>query len=177
MKAVYLLVNMAVLVAIVAIGVLSMSEAKAKQATIRFASSEITCMQENIFWEARNQSTLGKVAVAWVTLNRVDSERYPNTICGVVKQGLKNADGTMVLHKCQFSWYCDGKPDRVPNNPIANRAWIDAGIIAEVTMLDWARNKTSPVEGATMYHADYIKPYWASSYDKVTRIDNHIFYQ
>jgi N-acetylmuramoyl-L-alanine amidase len=81
------------------------------------------------------------------------------------------------LHKCQFSWYCDGKSDKIPDNVIAQRAWIDAMIVAEVVLLDWAREKRSPVSAATMYHANYVNPYWASSYNKVTRIDDHIFYQ
>lgn len=177
MKTIAILFNMFILLAIIVVGMLGWEEAKAGQAVSRFDDTEIGCLRDNIFWEARNQSTLGKVAVAWVTINRLESERYPDTICGVVKQGLKNADGSMVLHKCQFSWYCDGKSDNIPDNVIAQRAWIDSMIVAEVVLLDWAREKRSPVSYATMYHANYVTPYWASSYNKVTRIDDHIFYQ
>jgi spore germination cell wall hydrolase CwlJ-like protein len=107
----------------------------------------------------------------------MENSSYPTSICEVVKQGRKNADGSMVRHQCQFSWYCDGKSDKVPNNAISQRAWEDAGWVAEVVLLDWARNNTSPVKDATMYHADYVDPYWTSSYDRVTQIDSHIFYR
>lgn len=177
MKKIAGLFNLIAIVLIVGVALIGLSKANANQVIIQFDEAEIRCMQENIFWEARNQSTLGKVAVAWVTLNRLDSERYPDSICGVVRQGLKNADGSMVKHKCQFSWYCDGKPDTIPDNVIAQRAWIDAMIVAEVVLLDWAREKRSPVSDATMYHANYVNPHWASSYNKVTHIDDHIFYQ
>lgn len=177
MKKIAILFNMFALLAIVVIGMLGIEEARAGQAVSRFDDTEIGCLRDNIFWEARNQSTLGKVAVAWVTINRLESERYPDSICGVVKQGLKNADGSMVRNKCQFSWYCDGKSDKIPDNVIAQRAWIDAMIVAEVVLLDWVREKRSPISDATMYHANYVNPYWASSYNKVTRIDDHIFYQ
>jgi len=103
--------------------------------------------------------------VAWVTLNRVEDNRYPDTICDVVWQ-----------HK-QFSWTHDGKADTPSNNELEQRAWEDAGLVAEVTLLDWARDARSPVEEATHYHADYVNPYWAASYAEVTRVDNHIFYQ
>jgi spore germination cell wall hydrolase CwlJ-like protein len=174
MKKIAILFNMFALLAIV---MASWQEAKAGQMISRFDDAEIRCLQDNIFWEARNQSTLGKVAVAWVTINRLEDPRYPDTICGVVHQGLKNADGSMVRNKCQFSWYCDGKSDKIPDNVIAQRAWIDSIIVAEVVLLDWLREKKSPVSNATMFHANYVNPYWTSSYSKVTRIGDHIFYQ
>lgn len=171
------LANTIVLTAMVGIGAYHIQEAQAQQAVQRISEEDKYCLQQNIFWEARNQSTLGQVAVAWVTLNRLESNRFPDTICGVVKQGRQNADGSMVRNQCQFSWYCDGKSDRVPNNVIAQRAWEDAGLVAEVVLLDWVRNKTSPVSAAVMYHADYVNPYWAASYDQVVQIDSHIFYE
>lgn len=171
------MLNVGVLVAMTAIGAYSIKEAQARQVVHSVSQEDKHCLQQNIFWEARNQSTLGQVAVAWVTINRMENSSYPTTICEVVKQGKKNPDGSMVRHKCQFSWYCDGKSDKVPENPIAQRAWEDAGIVAEVVLLDWARNNSSPVEDAIMYHADYVNPYWASSYEVVTQVDTHIFYK
>jgi len=140
-------------------------------------AAELLCLQQNIYFEAGNQSLLGKVSVAWVTLNRVEDDRYPGTICVVVKQGLKDDKGNMIRHKCQFSWYCDGKADTVSDNVIEQRAWQDSQIVAEVVLLDWARAMQSPVGEAVMYHADYVEPYWASSYDRVVQIDTHIFYE
>ena len=72
----------------------------------------LMCMALNIYHEARNQSIVGQVAVAEVVMNRVEDSRFPDTICEVVKQAVtyKNTDKP-VLHKCQFSWYCDGQKD------------------------------------------------------------------
>jgi len=171
------LLNIGVLVGITAFGAFNIKEAQAETALRGISQEDKVCLQQNIFFEARNQSTLGQVAVAWVTLNRMKAARYPDSICGVVKQGHTDANGNMIRNKCQFSWYCDGRSDTIPDNIIAQRAWEDAGIVAEVVLLDWLRGKISPVENSTMYHADYVNPYWASSFDMVTKIDDHIFYE
>ena len=77
--------------------------------------NETECLAENIYFEARNQGFAGWVAVAQVTLNRVRDDRFPNTICEVVKQGLTYESGFPIRDKCQFSWYCDGKSDTILN--------------------------------------------------------------
>ena len=46
------------------------------------------CLAKNIYFESRNQSHLGQMAVAHVTINRVLDKRYPDTVCKVVHQGL-----------------------------------------------------------------------------------------
>ena len=140
-------------------------------------SSQIECLAKNIFFEARDQSVAGQVAVAWVTLNRVNNARYPNTICGVVTQGMRDDSGNMLKNKCQFSWYCDGKPDVIAKAEVAQRAWEDAQTIAEVVVLDWIRGQVGTVHGATMYHATYVNPRWANEFKVVMRIDDHIFYR
>jgi spore germination cell wall hydrolase CwlJ-like protein len=123
------------------------------------------CLQQNIYFEARNQSIAGQVAVAWVTLNRVEAQRFRDTICGVVWQNK------------QFSWTHDGKSDSPGTNVLEQRAWEDAGLVADVVLLDWARRRASPVGEAIMYHADYVNPYWAASYTQVAQIESHIFYE
>jgi spore germination cell wall hydrolase CwlJ-like protein len=180
---------------IVYVGVDSINQAKAAQNMItledqrvrielearRFVDDlgheQLQCLAQNIFFEARNQSIAGQIAVAWVTLNRLDAERFPSTICDVVRQANRDANGNPIRHQCQFSWYCDGLSDRIPNNPIAQRAWEDAQLIAEVVLLDYARGGKSPVDDATMYHADYVEPYWAADYDQIAIIGEHIFYR
>ena len=81
---------------------------------------ELLCMAKNIFFEAAIESTAGKLAVAQVTLNRVNSKYYPNTVCGVVYEGLhyttSNGLQLPVRDRCQFSWYCDGKGDEPRKN-------------------------------------------------------------
>ena len=79
------------------------------------------CLADNMYFEARNQGTAGIIAVSNVVLNRVKSKMYPNNICEVVRQGphreswRKNGKYHPVKHRCQFSWYCDGKPDKPKN--------------------------------------------------------------
>ena len=131
-----------------------------------FSEGARLCMQQNIFFEARNQSRIGQVSVAWVTLNRVDADRYPDTICAVVWQSK------------QFSWTHDGMSDTPSDNVLEQRAWVAAGIVAEVVLIDYAREEylRSPIEDAVMYHANYVEPYWAASYTQVATVDDHIFY-
>ena len=159
------LLNAFTLAGIVGVGAYQIKEAQAVELVNYFGKEQKHCLQQNIFFEARNQSTIGQISVAWVTLNRVDDHRYPDTICDVVWQ------------KSAFSWTADGKPDTPSNNILEQQAWELAGQLAEETLLDWARGNNSPVENAVMYHADYVDPYWSSSYDHVTQIDSHIFYQ
>ena len=173
--------NAAVIAAMIATGVSGAKAQQTKAPIIDYDiqivdAAELVCLQQNIYFEAGNQSTMGKVAVAWVTLNRVESSKYPTTICNVVKQGKRDAAGNMIKHKCHFSWYCDGKADVVGEGELEQRAWIDSLLVAEVVLLDWARARPSPVQDAVMYHATYVEPYWAASYSKVTQIESHIFY-
>lgn len=157
--------NTLTLAAMVAVGAFHIQDARADAILSSVTEEDRYCLQQNVYFEARNQSLAGQVAVAWVTLNRVEAERYPNSICRVVWQDR------------QFSWTHDGLPDRPSRNVVEQRAWEDAGLIADVVLLDWARGRVSPVERATHYHADYVSPYWARSYTQVAVVDNHIFYQ
>jgi len=90
--------------------------------------SEIECLAQNIYHEARSESTAGRMAVALVTLNRVNDKRFPDSICGVVKQTKYYPSGNIDLHSCQFSWYCDGKPDTIRDE----KCYKDILLIAEV---------------------------------------------
>jgi hypothetical protein len=74
-------------------------------------TSELDCLASNVYWEARAEPRLGQIAVAAVTLNRVADPGFPDTVCGVVRQGEERG-----RDRCQFSWYCDGLDDW-PRNP------------------------------------------------------------
>ena len=133
----------------------------------------LMCMAFNIYHEANNQSMLGQIAVGQVVMNRVEDSRFPDTVCEVVKQAVtyKGTDKP-VLHKCQFSWYCDGKKDE-PNYD--SKSWSKALRYAVVVLggnitLDFT-------DGATHYHATYVRPAWAKTKTRTTRIDRHIFYR
>jgi N-acetylmuramoyl-L-alanine amidase len=139
---------------------------------------EVMCMAKNIYFEAAIESTAGKLAVAQVTLNRVDSKYYPNTVCEVVYEGrhytASNGQRLPVRDRCQFSWYCDGKDDE-PNHEL--KIWKDAKELATYIIL---RKDEFPdiTDGALNYHADYIAaPRWAGRKHKTAKIDTHIFYR
>ena len=135
-------------------------------------TASLVCLALNIYHEAKNQSFIGQVAVAQVVMNRVNDNRYPNTVCEVVKQGLtyKWKPHLPIKNRCQFSWYCDGKSDK----PRDTKAWEDAMHIANGV---YNQHLDDFVEGATHYHADYVNPSWAETKTFITRIDNHIFYK
>ena len=130
------------------------------------------CLASNIYWESRNQSLGGKLAVGQVVLNRVDNKRFPDTICSVVKQTKFYPSGKIDLHDCQFSWYCDGKSDV----PLENELDIyEESFILAIKLLE--NRPIDFTEGSTHYHNDKVYPYWADSLERTTRIDNHIFYK
>ena len=133
----------------------------------------LMCMALNIYHEARNQSMVGQVAVGEVVMNRVEDSRFPDTVCEVVKQAVtyKNTDKP-VIHKCQFSWYCDGKSDE-PN--FDSDAWWRAKEYAYIVMS--GKIMVDVTQGATHYHATYVRPAWAKTKTRTTRIDKHIFYR
>ena len=130
------------------------------------------CLASNIYWEARNQPLLGKIAVAQVTLNRVESPNYPNTICGVVTQTRYYPSGRIDLHSCQFSWYCDGLKDE----PIETYGFsYEESFKLAVNFLE--KRPMDVTEGSTHYHSVKVEPYWTSELNKTTQIEEHIFYK
>lgn len=132
---------------------------------------ETHCLALNIYYEARGSNRADRLAVADVVMNRVRDNRYPNTVCEVVKQGVQDSNGNMVRNQCQFSWYCDGKSD-VPEDM---DRWIDAQQIAYV--VETFQEYRGITEGATHYHATYVNPRWARDLQLVGRIGAHIFYR
>jgi spore germination cell wall hydrolase CwlJ-like protein len=148
---------------------------------IRTVSAEsddsIHCLAMNIYHEARSESLAGQYAVADVVLNRVESNRYPDTICEVVKQSklsewwLENHNKEVpVRNKCQFSWYCDGRSDE----PTEIDAWHRAQNVA--ISIIYGKVFRGLTEDATHYHTDYVNPKWNRNMFLVGRIGDHIFY-
>ena len=132
----------------------------------------ITCLALNIYFEARNQSTIGQMAVAQVVMNRVEDSRFPNSVCEVVKQGYTYSwkPGIPIINKCQFSWWCDGKSDK----PYDEKAYERARLIAVGVYTGRVNNF---VDGATHYHAVYVLPEWSETKQYIVRIDDHVFYR
>ena len=140
--------------------------------------ADVECLAMNIYHEARNQPFAGQLAVASVVINRVRDERFPDTVCEVVRQGPTRPSwkGTgeliPVRNRCQFSWYCDGKSDK----PLELKQFKRIYLLA----IDILRGDTLNLDitdGATHYHADYVTPSWASSKTKTIEIEDHIFYR
>lgn len=125
---------------------------------------ELRCLALNIYFEARSEPELGQRAVGQVVMNRVAHSRYPDSVCKVVQQG-----GEKVLHRCQFSWWCDGQSDR----PTDQRAWAKSLLLAWKVYFGVLEDVTG---GALWYHATYVKPYWSASLLKGDRIGQHVFY-
>ena len=156
---------------ITAVMLMFASTAQAKDLFTAEQRPEAWCLAQNIYYEARGSNRADRIAVADVVLNRMQDTRYPDTICGVVRQGERNADGSMKRNRCQFSWYCDGKSDW----PRDTDAWVDAQMIAySILFLNDNRGLT---EGATHYHADYVNPSWARTKQLVGRIGVHVYYR
>ena len=129
------------------------------------------CLAMNIYHEAQGESELGQRAIAYVTLNRANSPEYPNDVCSVVYQAVER-NGVPVKNKCQFSWYCDGKDDE----PTNAEAYAEAERIAAVVINTYGYS-FDPTMGATMYHAEGVKPGWRKAFEQTTHIENHIFYR
>ena len=135
------------------------------------------CLALNTYHEAKNQSLVGQIATAQVVMNRVEDDRFPSTVCEVVKQGPTRPSWEdpekeyPIKHRCQFSWYCDGKDDTPKNE----KAWRKAQDVAFLVIYD--KIKLDVTEGATHYHATYVKPSWAKTKKSKTRIEKHIFYR
>jgi len=125
----------------------------------------LDCLTLNVYWEARSEPPLGQLADAAVTLNRVDHPAFPDDVCAVVFDG-----GEWPRHRCQFSWWCDGKSDR----PRDVAAWRTARAAAEKVLTGRYRD---PTGGALWYHADYVRPPWADILSPVTRIGRHVYYR
>ena len=109
-------------------------------------AEEIGCLSLNIYFEARGEPDLGKAAVAHVVLNRVVDQRFPTTVCNVVRQG-----GERKLYRCQFSWWCDGRSDK----PRDAESWQQAQAVAHQVYWGFAPD---PTAGALWYHAASVSP-------------------
>ena len=138
----------------------------------------IVCLAKNAYFEARNQSVLSQIAVSQVVMNRVQSPDFPNTVCGVVYEAQlskwykEKMDKEVPLkHKCQFSWYCDGKADIITDVQSYKIALAVAHqVLSKYTMHD-------VTDGAVFYHAYYVNPRWAKEKIKTVVHEDHIFYR
>jgi N-acetylmuramoyl-L-alanine amidase len=141
---------------------------------------DLLCLQKNIYFESRDQGTIGMISTAWVTFNRVDDKRFRNTICEVVYRAKTDKRGFPIRNKCQFSWYCDGKTDEPDlENEIEYTAWILSGSIARRMILTCRMGykpeecPDDPTHGAIFYHNDTVENF---KYTKTTVVGKHTYY-
>lgn len=128
---------------------------------------ELTCLSLNVYFEARGEPIAGQHAVAEVTMNRVASKRYPNSVCEVVYE--KNWDAIRKRYVSAFSWTeFDSRP--LPKGKPWKRA-------QEAAMDVYFGRKAPELNGATLYHSIHIRPSWARGIKPVARIGGHVFYR
>jgi len=150
---------------------LDMPDVKKVEATIdtvdlfeRTFSKDELCLTQAVYFEARGEPLIGQVAIAEVVMNRVADPKYPDNACKVVFQNQH------MHNRCQFSFACDGKPDR----PQDLRAWERS---LKVVALVMAGERSGVAQRATHYHASYVSPDWRLRLDKVGQVGRHIFYR
>jgi spore germination cell wall hydrolase CwlJ-like protein len=125
-------------------------------------SAALKCLTQAVY-EAATEPLEGKKAVAQVVLNRVQHPAYPNSVCGVVYQGVDRP-------VCQFSFTCDGSLLRAPLPSL----WEVSRKVADAALSGFVEDA---VGSATHYHADYVLPRWAYTLGKIDQLGRHIFYR
>lgn len=123
------------------------------------------CLAQVMYYEARGEGEEGEHAVAEVVFDRLAQGTHGNTVCDVVFEG---AGKTF----CQFTFACDGSM-RKAKDP---EAWRSAQVLAARLMVG-ELSEIRDIKGATNYHAAYVHPSWASRFEKIAKIGNHIFYK
>ena len=125
--------------------------------------ADVDCLALALYWEAKSEGAAGMLAVASVVLNRVAHPQFPDTVCGVVKQGGETPP-------CQFSWWCDGRSDR----PTEAAAWRLAQSLARQSV---GRTPEDATRGALFFHNTSIATPWVRRRERTVQIGGHIFYR
>ncbi len=123
----------------------------------------ITCLARTVYWEAKGEEADGMEAIAGVVMNRLGHEGFPDTVCGVVKEGSEKG-------ACQFSWWCDGRPDDVEEE----KRHAVAKEIARKALNGQLKDRTG---GALYFHHRRVSPEWAEKYSRTADVGDHLFYR
>lgn len=123
----------------------------------------ITCLSRTIYWEAKSEGTASMEAIASVVMNRLGHKGFPNTICGVVKQGHEQG-------ACQFSWWCDGRSDDAEED-------MHYATAKEIARKALNRNLPDRTGGAMYFRQRKASPGWSAEYIKTVEIGEHVFYK
>ena len=122
------------------------------------------CLSEALYFEARGESVRGQFAVAEVILNRVKSGRFPDTLCGVIRQG------TGRKYQCQFTYTCDGHKEVIREKKAYER-------VSKVARAAIDGTTETLTDGATHYHTTAVRPSWSRVYKRTAHIGVHLFYR
>lgn len=123
-----------------------------------YSEEEINCLALNVYHESRGEDYTGRIAVAYTTMNRVEHDYFPDSICGVVWEDN------------QFSWTNDGRSDAANNQ----QSWIESLDVAHLVLQN---EVDDPTNGALFYHATYInRPSWTETLDIALEHGIHVFY-
>jgi hypothetical protein len=125
---------------------------------------QFQCLAAAVYFESRGEPLAGQIGVAEVVLNRVDSPLYPRSVCGVTMQGAGGGGG------CQFSYACDGRSDVMTSALARSRAEKIARML-----LDGRPREVT--DGATSFHATYVRPSWSRTLTRTAAIGAHVFYR
>lgn len=120
---------------------------------------DLECLTQNIYWESRGESLTGQAAIAWVTLNRVTSDAFPDTVCAVVWQ------------RHQFGWTSQGQRKLQDTHSLQRARTI------ALMVVDSYRTGADPTHGSTYFHEVNSRPSWGRKFMKMVRIGQHIFYK
>ncbi|KON82396.2 cell wall hydrolase [Azoarcus sp. PA01] len=123
----------------------------------------LTCLARSIYWETKGEDVAAMQAVANVVMNRLGQHEFPDTVCGVVKQGQESG-------ACQFSWWCDGRPDDVEEP----KPYKVAKEVAREALNGQLLDRT---HGATYFHHKRVTPSWSKIYTRTATVGAHHFYR
>lgn len=123
----------------------------------------ITCLARSIYWEAKGQEVEEMEAVANVVMNRLQTEEFPRSVCEVVKQGSEAGN-------CQFSWWCDGRPDSVQEET----SYTQAKEVARRALNGQLKDRT---QGALFFHDRSVSPSWATTFKRTHAAGDFLFYK
>ncbi|UAW97265.1 cell wall hydrolase [Halopseudomonas nanhaiensis] len=123
----------------------------------------ITCLARSIYWEAKGQKVEEMEAVASVVMNRLQTDEFPRSVCEVVKQGSEAGN-------CQFSWWCDGRPDSVQEEA----SYTQAKEVARRALNGQLKDRT---KGALFFHDRSVSPSWAATFKRTHAAGDFFFYR
>lgn len=120
--------------------------------------SELKCISDNVYYEARGESVSGMIAVAHTTKNRVYNNKFDNNICDVVHENK------------QFSW--TNKNSNFGSFEFLK--YIQAVNVSNNVLLGKIKDNTN---GSLYFHTKKVKPIWRHKLKRTVSIGNHIFYK